>query len=590
MATKKKVYEDPLDIKIDQTRTGWANRTEDAVNQALNIATVNAQKGGNGWISNTMGAVNNAVKLPYNPNTPASVTKLPYTQGATPEVSLYKKSNTDNNKATTGPQAPASVTNNGQYSNLPTVNKIEYNPGTFQYDPYVEDAAVKAARKAKNKTDKPFQLSDEYNNLYDTYQELYGNRPGDFVYDKQSQMDDYFNQLLNRKDFSYDLNGDMLYQQYKDRYINQGQQAMMDTMAQAQAMTGGYGNSYAQQVGNQTYQGYLQQLNDKIPELYNLAMQTYQMEGEKLKDAYGMLVNDRNFAYGMNQDQLAQWNNDVNRAYNMMADQRNYERGSYDTDRSYNADNYFNLSNQDYGRYSDAANRALSIFQTNEDNKYKQAAFAANEDDRANQNEWNKVNFEFENKKFEESVRQWTEEFGFDKEKFQAQLDQWDKQYNLSLAEHNEAIRQFNEKMAYQKQNDAANLAEEQRQFNEKLAYQKASDEADRKLKTESNAKDITIKQLQEENAGLNDKVTGLQDQQALEKYANTPEVKEFISSVHTPDELKRQNGRTTINGKTAAFDSYEQYIDAVIEKWHKAGKITDNQALFLMNYYNVPD
>lgn len=62
------------------------------------------------------------------------------------------------------------------------------------------------------------------------------------------------------------------------------------------------------------------------------------------------------------------------------------------------------------------------------------------------------------------------------------------------------------------------------------------------------------------------------------------------MSSVHTPMRFNEQNGRVTLNGKTAAFDTYEEYIDAVIEKWHKEGKITDNQALYLMNYYNVPD
>ena len=78
----------------------------------------------------------------------------------------------------------------------------------------------------------------------------------------QTQLNDTISKILNREKFSYDLNGDALYQQYKDQYVNQGQQAMMDTMGQAQAMTGGYGNSYAQTVGQQTYQGYLQQLND----------------------------------------------------------------------------------------------------------------------------------------------------------------------------------------------------------------------------------------------------------------------------------------------------------------------------------------
>ena len=83
---------------------------------------------------------------------------------------------------------------------------------------------------------------------------------GDFTYSNLAAYDKAMNDLLNRKEFSYDLNGDVLYQQYKDNYITQGKQASMDVMGMASAMTGGYGNSYAATVGNQTYQGYLQQL------------------------------------------------------------------------------------------------------------------------------------------------------------------------------------------------------------------------------------------------------------------------------------------------------------------------------------------
>jgi hypothetical protein len=95
---------------------------------------------------------------------------------------------------------------------------------------------------------------------------------------------------------------------------------MMDTMGQAQAMTGGYGNSYAQNVGQQAYQGQLQQLNDKIPELYQLALSKYQTDGGQLMDqfsilgamedqSYGRYLDDRNFGYQQYRDQVAdeQW-------------------------------------------------------------------------------------------------------------------------------------------------------------------------------------------------------------------------------------------------------------------------------------------
>ena len=85
------------------------------------------------------------------------------------------------------------------------------------------------------------------------------------TYDEQVKA--MYDQVMNRKPFTYDLNGDALWQQYKDQYTNQGKLAMMDTMGQAAALTGGYGSSYAQNAGQQAYQGYLQQLNDRVPEL-----------------------------------------------------------------------------------------------------------------------------------------------------------------------------------------------------------------------------------------------------------------------------------------------------------------------------------
>ena len=105
----------------------------------------------------------------------------------------------------------------------------------------------------------------------------------------QPQIDDTMNSILNRKAFQYDVNGDALYQQYKDRYVNLGQQAMMDTMGQAAKLTGGYGNSNAQMVGQQAYQGYLQGLTDKIPELAQAAYQRYAQQGQDLYQRYGLL-------------------------------------------------------------------------------------------------------------------------------------------------------------------------------------------------------------------------------------------------------------------------------------------------------------
>ena len=165
-------------------------------------------------------------------------------------------------------------------------------------------------------------------------------KPGEYQSSWQDQLNETLQQILNREKFSYDLNGDMLYQQYKDQYTMQGKMAMMDTTGQAQAMTGGYGNSYAQSVGQQTYQGYMQQLNDKIPELYQLALSKYQMEGDELKDKYGMMAQQEELDYGRYRDQLGDWQAE-----------RDYLTDRYDSERDY-----------DYGKWADGRDFAYDQF------------------------------------------------------------------------------------------------------------------------------------------------------------------------------------------------------------------------------------
>ena len=126
---------------------------------------------------------------------------------------------------------------------------------------------------------------------------------GNLNYAYQDYLNDTMKSIMNREKFSYDLNGDALYQQYKDKYIQQGKMAMGDAIGQASAMTGGYGNSYAQSVGQQAYQAQLQNLNDIVPELYQMAYDKHNQETQDLYNKYGMLTDDYDRAYAENQDE-----------------------------------------------------------------------------------------------------------------------------------------------------------------------------------------------------------------------------------------------------------------------------------------------
>ena len=150
-----------------------------------------------------------------------------------------------------------------------------------------------------------FKLPDVVNQAYEKVNSLH--QPVSYNATWLQSMNDTMNKYLNRDPFSYDVTGDALYQQYKDQYVTQGQMAMMDTMGQAAAMTGGYGNSYAQSVGQQAYQGYLQQLTDKVPELYKLALDKYNQEGEALLNQYGLIADADNREYSRNRDDISDY-------------------------------------------------------------------------------------------------------------------------------------------------------------------------------------------------------------------------------------------------------------------------------------------
>lgn len=198
----------------------------------------------------------------------------------------------------------------------------------------------------------------------DRYYNHMSNRIGDWTGGQWGDaLKGAIDKITNRPKFSYDLNGDALYQQYKNQYIHNGRLAMMDTLGQAATLTGGYGNSYANTAGNQAYQGYLQQLNDKVPELYQLALDQYNREGDDLYRQYGMYGDMYGLEYGEYRDRVGDWNNDADRLYRSYTDERDYDYRRFADDRDYYYGAYRDERDYDYGRYSDDYDRAMAEYQ-----------------------------------------------------------------------------------------------------------------------------------------------------------------------------------------------------------------------------------
>lgn len=127
--------------------------------------------------------------------------------------------------------------------------------------------------------------ADRYKSLYnpDSLAEAYkpeAQTPSAPDYAKMSK--EYMDQYLTRKPFEFDVNADILYQQYRKQAAESGRMAMEDTMARAATMTGGYASSYAQAAGQQAYQKELDAADAMIPELYQLALSRHDAEGQDL--------------------------------------------------------------------------------------------------------------------------------------------------------------------------------------------------------------------------------------------------------------------------------------------------------------------
>lgn len=157
-------------------------------------------------------------------------------------------------------------------------------------------------------------------------------KPGAYQSSYSDQIQDLLNQVLNREKFSYDFNADPLYQQYKDQYVQGGKQAMMDTTAQAAALSGGFGNSYGATAGNLAYQQYLRGLNDVIPDLYSAALSQYQNEGQTMQNNLSILQGLDQTDYGRYQDALADYYNQLNYQYNKANNMSQEEYNKYMND------------------------------------------------------------------------------------------------------------------------------------------------------------------------------------------------------------------------------------------------------------------
>lgn len=198
------------------------------------------------------------------------------------------------------------------------------------------------------------ELVAKYNALMQSLDEVQSQKP---VYDSRydEQIQSLYEQIMGRGSFKYDSATDPLFQNYKAGYIRQGKDAMRDTMGQAAALTGGYGSSYAQSVGQQAYGRYLEKLAEVLPETYGMALDAWNAEGNRLNQNLATTTGLEQSDYSRYLDKLSQHNLEVS-SLQQQADTA-YERA-----RAQEQENY-NRQVDEYNRQKDAYNRLLTLIE-----------------------------------------------------------------------------------------------------------------------------------------------------------------------------------------------------------------------------------
>lgn len=332
-------------------------------------------------------------------------------------------------------------------------------------------AEYKPSEQVTAALDKKNQASNAVTN-YGPYQSGY-----------QAQLDDIYNKIMNREDFTYDMNSDVLYNQYKDQYQALGQTAMADTMAQASALTGGYGNSYASTVGNQAYQAYLSQLNDKVPELYQLAQNNYNMQTQNLYDQYALTQSADQTAYGRYLDEYnrlvgdrdyytGDYYNQYNMDYGQHMDNRNYWQNQAIAE---NAD-YWQNKNFNYGVLSDAVNFGYGMYRDTVSDAWNAANFGYGMyRDSVADAQWNKT-FDYNKQRDEIADAQWRETFDYGKQRDEVADSQWRETFDYNAGRDAVADAQWRETFDYNKYRDNVADSQWQKTFDYNAGRDKVAD------------------------------------------------------------------------------------------------------------------
>ena len=231
------------------------------------------------------------------------------------------------------------VNADGSYqSQLVNKNQTTRNyGGSYQTrnSPYTMSGVSDYTRSKLNGLESGYTPSGSVQAAQAYLEQVKASKPGAYQSRWDDELTSLYDQIRNRKKFSYDMGTDPLYQQYREQYQRLGRLAMQDTMGQAAALTGGYGSTYGEQVGQQAYNAYLQNLNDIVPQLQQQAYQRYQDEGTDLYSQYSLVKGRDDTDYGRYRDTVSDYYSDLSDARSAYNSERSLDQSQWETMLNY---------------------------------------------------------------------------------------------------------------------------------------------------------------------------------------------------------------------------------------------------------------
>ena len=180
-----------------------------------------------------------------------------------------------------------------------------------------------------------YQQGQNVTAMQNIWQQIQQQQPGQYQSQYTDMLNNIMQQIQNPQEFKYEFNGDNLFQAYSDLYSQKAKQGMMDAMGQAAGLTGGFGNSYAQAVGQQQYQQNMLGLYDKGLELYDRARAAYDQDQQNLLNQYNILNQQEQTAYDRYRDEYNDWVNQEQTAYGHYQDAQSFDYNLYQNDLNY---------------------------------------------------------------------------------------------------------------------------------------------------------------------------------------------------------------------------------------------------------------